>query len=276
MMALESKATTERFERLIEALEPWLDQIVIVGGWTLPLLRHHSLAQRPPYAPLFTKDADVAVPLAFRSQSGDVRERLLSHGFHEDFLGDDRPPVTHYQLGDDAGFYVEFLTPLVGSEFKRNQRRDVTATLGGVTVQKLRYVEILFVEPWVVEVPRAQATAGSFRLNVVNPVSYVVQKLLVHAKRKPAEQAKDVLYIHDTIELFAASLNDLRSIWMNSVGAALEPRAMTRLRQARTQIFGEVTDLSRRAALIAIGTGRRLSPEAMVETCNAGLQRILG
>jgi hypothetical protein len=157
-MALESNATTGRFERLMEALEPWLDRVVIVGGWTLPLLRHHPLAQGLPYASLFTKDADVAVPLDFRPESGDVRNRLLARGFHEDFLGDDKPPVTHYQLGDDAGFYVEFLTPLVGGEFKRNQKRDVTVTLAGVSAQKLRHVEVLLIEPWTVALPRAHGS----------------------------------------------------------------------------------------------------------------------
>jgi hypothetical protein len=273
-MVLETNTTTERFQRLMEALDPWLDRVVIVGGWTLPLLRHHPLAQGLPYAPLFTRDADVAVPAGLRSERVDVRERLLARGFHEDFLGDDKPPVTHYQLGDDAGFYVEFLTPLVGSEFKRNQKRDVTATIAGVTAQKLRHVEILLVEPWTVAFPRAQGEIGFHGVNVANPVSYVVQKLLVHAKRKPDARAKDVLYVHDTIELFAASLNDLRAVWTNSVSLALERRAIARLHEARRRIFGEVTDLSRTAALMAVG--RRLSPEALVETCNVGLQRLLG
>jgi hypothetical protein len=89
-MSLELNATTERFERLVEALEPWFDRVVIVGGWTLPLLRLHPLAQPLPYAPLFTKDADVAIPLELRSASGDARERLLARGFHENFLGDSK------------------------------------------------------------------------------------------------------------------------------------------------------------------------------------------
>jgi hypothetical protein len=157
MMTVEASTTTERFERLIEALEPWLDRVVIVGGWTLPLLRHHPLAQRLPYGPLFTKDADVAIPLGLRSEHGNVRERLLARGFHEDFLGDEKPPVTHYLLGDDDGFYAEFLTSLTGGEFKRG-KRDVTARIVGVSAQKLRDLEILFVEPWIVALPRARRT----------------------------------------------------------------------------------------------------------------------
>jgi hypothetical protein len=270
-MSIESNVTTERFERLLEALEPWLDSVVIVGGWTLPLLRLHALAQPLPYAPLFTKDADVAVPPELRSKSGDARERLLARGFHENFFGDDKPPVAHYQFGDDDGFYAEFLTSLAGSEFKRG-KKDVTAKIVGVTAQKLRHLEILFIEPWSVALPRAQDTVRVFNVKVANPVSYIVQKLLVHAKRKPGDQAKDILYVHDTIELFAASLNELRMVWTNRVSPALERRVSARMYEARDRIFGEVTDLTRKAALMA--AGRRLSPEALMETCQAGFQRL--
>jgi hypothetical protein len=275
-MALESNATatTERFELLLEALEPWLDRAVIVGGWTLPLLRHHPRALGLSYAPLFTEDADVAVPLELRAESANLRERLLARDFHEEFIGEDKPPATHYQLGADGGFYAEFLTPLVGSEFKRNQKRDATTTVAGVTAQKLRHLEILLIEPWRIEFPRVRGESGFFIVNVANPVSYVVQKLLAHAKRKPEAQAKDLLYVHDTIELFAASLDDLRHVWANGICPALERRAATKLHEARARIFGEVTDLTRRAARIAVG--RQLSPEALTETCHVGLQRLLG
>lgn len=273
-MTFESAATTEHFERLIEAIEPWLDRVVIVGGWTLPLLRHHSLAQPLPYSPLYTKDADVAVPLGLRSDGGNVRERLLARGFREDFLGEDKPPVTHYRFGDDDGFYAEFLTSLAGGEFKRGGKRDVTATIAGVTAQKLRYLDVLFVEPWTVELRRVTSAGEVFHVNVVNPVSYIVQKLLVHANRKRDGQVKDLLYVHDTIELFADSLNNLRPVWTEHVSPALEKRARARVSEERIRIFGGVTDLTRNAALMA--AGRRLSPEALVETCNAGFSRIFG
>jgi len=68
-------------------------------------------------------------------------------------------------------------------------------------------------------------------------VSYVVQKMLTHSKRKPDDRAKDVLYVHDTIELFAASLSDLQRVWAKSVGPALGARAITRVRAARDQIL---------------------------------------
>ena len=33
----------EYFARLVEALDPWLDQVVIIGGWAHRLYRLHPL-----------------------------------------------------------------------------------------------------------------------------------------------------------------------------------------------------------------------------------------
>jgi hypothetical protein len=35
----------EHFSRLIDTLRPWLDQVVIIGGWAHRLYRLHPLAQ---------------------------------------------------------------------------------------------------------------------------------------------------------------------------------------------------------------------------------------
>ena len=51
------------FQRLVAALEPWLDDVVIVGGRAHRLYRLHSAAQELDYPPLITLDTDVAVPL---------------------------------------------------------------------------------------------------------------------------------------------------------------------------------------------------------------------
>jgi hypothetical protein len=186
------------FAALVGALGPYLDRVVIIGGWAHRLFRNHPLAQPVPYAPLMTRDTDIAVAPGIRPDEQSLRERLLSHGFHEEFLGDDRPPVTHYHLSrGDVGFYVEFLTPLVGGEFTRAGARDVTKPIVGVSAQKLRHLDVLLIAPWSVQVHRG---GDSARVVITNPVSYIVQKLLVSDKRKASERAKDVLYIHDTLE----------------------------------------------------------------------------
>ena len=135
---------SDAFRRLIAALEPWLDQVVIVGGWAHQLYRMHPSAQELEYQPLGTLDADVAVPARLPAAEPDIRSRLLAHGFTEEFLGNDHPPATHYRLvGDGTGFYAEFLTPLIGSAYDRNKRRKATTEVSGVASQRLRYIELL-------------------------------------------------------------------------------------------------------------------------------------
>lgn len=136
----------EAFARLVMALRPWLHQLVVVGGWAHRLHRLHSLAHPPGHLPLRTRDTDLAFS-PDETFAGDIRAALTKAGFTRKFLGDDSPPATHYRLGDeDAGFYAEFLTPLVGSEVKRG-KRDATMSKAGITAQKLRYLDILLVEP---------------------------------------------------------------------------------------------------------------------------------
>lgn len=261
----------EKFAVLLGALGPYLDRVVIVGGWAHRLFRHHPLAQAVPYQALMTRDTDVAIPPGMRIDEGNLRERLLARGFTEEFLGDDRPPVTHYQLGgDDAGFYVEFLTPLAGGEFRRDGTRDVTTSVAGVSAQKLRHLDVLLIAPWTVTIDPAGAAT---KVMIANPVSYIVQKFLISGKRKPAERAKDVLYIHDTIELFAGALPDLRRLWSDAVRPALGSRGEAKVQQATRRLFSEVTDVVRQAARMA--SGRVLSPEGVVEVCHAGMTRIV-
>ena len=52
---------------------------------------------------------------------------------------------------------------------------------------------------------------------IANPTAFIVQKLLIRDKRDKDHLAKDVLYIHDTIELFGAQLEKLNGLWRDSV-----------------------------------------------------------
>ena len=158
-----------------------------------------------------TLDADIAVPEHLPVGEQDIRQRLISSGFSEEFLGRDRPPATHYYLGDaPSGFYVEFLTPLVGSEYDRDNRRKATLEVAGVTSQRLRFIDLLLNRPWIIEL-----SAGEFsgRVHVANPANFVVQKLLIHDRRDTDDRARDILYIHDTLKLFGSRLPELRTEW---------------------------------------------------------------
>jgi hypothetical protein len=194
------------FSRLIEALRPWLAHVVIVGGWAHRLYRYHPLADPPSFLPLATRDADVAFS-PDEPMEGDIAAALAAAGFKEERTGEHLPPVSRYRLGDGAGgFYAEFLAPLSGSAIKRHGKLDATAQTAGVTAQKLRYVDLLLENPFAVTLGSAVGFAIEPAAEVLlpNPVSYVAQKLLIQQERTPKKRPDDVLYVHDTLMLFAA------------------------------------------------------------------------
>lgn len=97
---MNENSENEQFGRLIQALEPWLTQVAIIGGWAHRLYRLHPSARHVEYSPLTTLDTDIAVPPRLKVIDSDLRERLIASGFEEERLGDDQPPATHYRLGD--------------------------------------------------------------------------------------------------------------------------------------------------------------------------------
>jgi hypothetical protein len=264
----------EYFARLVEALDPWLDQVVIIGGWAHRLYRLHPLAQSLDYEPLGTFDTDIAVPLDLSVTGEQLRARLLERDFREELMGDMQPPAAHYRVeSGDNSFYAEFLTPLEGSVVKRG-RRDVTARVSGVFVQKLRHLELLLQDPWDVMIAPAMGypTQGVRRILVPNPAAFLVQKILIHEKRDPDRRAKDILYIHDTIETFGGNLAAIREQWQTNVRPALHAKATRVVEHAAEEYFREVDDTIREAARIA--TGRNLTPEMVRELCALGWQQI--
>jgi hypothetical protein len=84
-MAVQSDV--EYFARLVDALEPWLDKVVIIGGWAHRLYRQHPLAQPLDYEPLGTFDTDIAVPLDLPATGEQIRARLLERDFREELIG---------------------------------------------------------------------------------------------------------------------------------------------------------------------------------------------
>ena len=92
--------------RLIDALRPWHEKIVFVGGWAHRLHCFHPDATVPSYQPIVTRDVDVAFD-ASRKMSGNIAHALKDAGFTETLSGENVPPVSHYALGDEnKGFYV--------------------------------------------------------------------------------------------------------------------------------------------------------------------------
>lgn len=264
------------FARLVDALRSWVGHLVIVGGWAHRLHRFHPLASAPAYLPLRTRDADLALSIG-APLDGDIGAALDKAGFREGLSGEHTPPITHYRLGDeDGGFHAEFLAPLKGDGLKRDGRADVTVSKAGITAQKLRHVDLLLTVPWTVHVgPKNEVPVKTpVNLLIANPVSFVVQKLLIHKYRKGDKKAQDVLYIHDTLELFGASLDQLRAVWTNDVRPGMPPKTAKTATTIATELFREVTDTIREAARIP--QDRQLTPEGVRAVCEYGLSEILG
>lgn len=185
--------------------------------------------------------------------------------------------MTYYTLGDEgAGFYAEFLTPLRGSGTTRKGEPDATITKAGVTAQKLRHLDLLLVEPWPIRIGTDQGVplAKPTDVMVANPAAFIGQKLLIQKYRNPAKQAQDVLYIHDTIELFGGALPVLNDLWKTSLAKTLGAKTAKHVAEAADSTFSSVTDVIRGAARIP--QDRKLAPERLRALCEVGLKRILG
>jgi hypothetical protein len=110
-------------------------------------------------------------------------------------------------------------------------------------------------------------------VQIANPASFLAQKILIHEQRDYKDKAKDLLYMHDTIEVFSANLDELQKLFRNDVAPKLHPRRVAEMEGAPGRLFGKVEDTIREAALMA--AGRKLSPERLAETAQAGLKKFL-
>lgn len=261
--------------RLIDAMRPWLEKVVFVGGWAHRLHRFHPDATVPSYQPIVTRDVDIAFDDNAR-MTGNIANALKTAGFSENLSGENVPPVSHYTFGiEDQGFYAEFLAPLKGSGMRRDGTEDATAIVAGVSAQKLRHLEVLLVAPWTLQltpsalIPISEATT----VFVANPVSYIVQKLLIHAERKGNKKAQDILYLNDTLELFSGHMDTLRTCWLEEVRPTLSQKQGREVVSATENTFGVITDSIRDAARIP--TERAISPEEIRIRCSVGLRELL-
>lgn len=262
------------FARLVEALTPWRHQLVFVGGWAHRLYRQHPSASMPGYAPLATRDADVAFKTS-QSFAGSIQQALIDAGFTEHLTGDYRPPVAKYSLGQESfGFYAEFLTPLLGSGTRRNGDPDATLQTAGITAQKLRHLDLLLIRPWQVTLPDSSTPdAEPPNVWIANPTSFVIQKILIRRKRTPQKRAQDILYIHDTLELFAGDLAGLSRLWTDAVAPELTTKLKRDVSDGVTELFSSLTDPLRDAARIP--QDRSLDPERMRAFCHAAMRQVL-
>jgi len=264
-------------ERLLEealaALATVKDQLVVVGGTAHRLFPLHELGQAPRFELLTTEDVDIVAPLELQHDGGShLLHCLKEAGFEEEVRGGTEPAYI-YRLRGQRGAYLQFLADLGGSGRKRSGKADRLMRFSGIHAEKLRGVGVLLHAPWKL---RLRGETEPVELQVANPVSYLAQKLLCSKGRPVDKQAKDLLYIFDTIAIFAESLGELEDRapdWL----PPLSRKQKSTIVAAATSTCFEQSDVSRAAATIA-REQRSDAPDSaqIVAACRLGLQRVLG
>ena len=201
--------------RFLDAVGPYVDDLVLIGGWTPYFYRFLPDLRRPDHEPILTKDFDLVSPGSLPERgTGTLDERLRAAGF---VVHESRDPVVlRYQdrrfgARDLAPIHFEFLTTLTGpARGRRGQARQTRDVKRGLPAQALRYLDLLRHEPLIVrtaEVPGLRRNVG-VDLRIPNPAAYVFQKALVHEERDE-KAAKDLAYVYDVALLWSGKENEV-------------------------------------------------------------------
>jgi hypothetical protein len=258
------------------ALESYVHQLVVAGAWAHRLYRYHPLASLSNFEPIMTADADMAGPAGLPKKEQSIPSLLRSAGFRLDFRGD---TMIFRPEGDD-GFYLEFIAPLKGSGHSRSGRSNAMTELAGVSAPKLRFVELLLVEPWILRLSSElgfSTIREPIELRVANPVCYLAQKVLSLPRRtKQEKKDKDALYVHDTLSLFSTNIATLRES-ANVVREATARGTFSDLQKLGRELFSNEA-LLKGAARIAQESGRPSPPsfERIGLVCRTGLSHLFG
>lgn len=258
--------------RAMRALAEVSDQLVLVGGTAQRLFPMHPLGRDPGFDLLSTEDVDLAAPLAIRVPAEtDLLERLREAGFEAKVSGADRAKWT-YPLRDGDGAYLEFIAPRVGSGIKRNEQPDLVLRFSGIHAEKLPNVHALLHRPWEVELESADTR---IRFQVVNPITYIAQKLITMQGRPPLKRGKDLLYVFDTLAIFGDHLDIL-----GEQESVLLPALNKKQRRSVAKAFKEhcTQDGPTTRTAAAIASEQRPSPPTspqIATACTRFLPRLL-
>lgn len=248
----------EELRSVVGALGPYLEELVLVGGWAHRMFRLHPWARERDFEPLTTRDFDFAIPPTARVQpAGPISSLLEQAGYKPQHKSiHTRPPLMRYQK---AGLQVEFVADLSGGRTNREEDAAVVE-VAGVTAEQLRFVYPLQLRPW------SPVDPALSRLRVANPVAYLFQKLLVNARRADRDKAAgDILYVSDTADLFGDHFPDLSREWKDGLEPQLHSKHISMFRKA-AKALASPGEVHRRAAEIAATIGRPRSAEVLAQT----------
>jgi len=193
MRGQRSQASLVVLIRTLRVLEPYLDQIVIVGGW-VPFL-YRTYGQMPSQNPLVrTMDIDLAVPRTLPERGLLTVDDLLSEAGYKARLYGSESTIVKYELPGSAA-EVEFVTAEIGRSGK-----PTLQVQRGLSAQKLRHVEILLENTVTIQVSEViDKKRVRLAVKVPSPAAYVYQKGLT-LRLRGEKAAKDLYYIFDFLD----------------------------------------------------------------------------
>jgi hypothetical protein len=204
------------------AVRPYLNRLILVGGCASALYAYHQAASGGLRA-MVTGDIDIASAdqLPITSQDKPLAQLLAEAGFEEESASEGNPPVVKYVSGDVAGgFDLEFLCPLRGHrEDRRPEQGSGVRIQSDIVATPLQYLEILLINPWPVDLARMDPSASGEilpRVQLPNPASYIVQKLLIRDRcREEAARRKDCYYIYNLSVMFRDAADKIAQEYRN-------------------------------------------------------------
>jgi hypothetical protein len=213
-MMLLGKDFDEFFAGTIQAIRPYLGDIVCLGGCANLLYRFHDLASDVNWGYLGTMDVDMGVPQELElSERPPMAELMKNAGYRELTCGDANEAVIKYGPGDeDSAVDLEFLCGKSGLS-KKDQASAAYPVQDGLYAQPLRYLELSLHNAWDISlgrVPGFEHLQGT-SVRVPNPAAYVVSKILIRdEQRKPKSMNKDCFYIYEVSVIFRDAREAIR------------------------------------------------------------------
>ncbi len=231
-------------EKTILSLRGYLDHLVCIGGCANALYRHHPKASRSDIKPIVTLDIDLASEPSLPIKERPIAEIMIDSGMKEELSGNGPQPVSRYLL-ENSSFKgeIEFLCP----SRRINRGRGYHSSGGAVSIQEkltaqpLDYLEILLYRPWNLDlgiIPEYRHLNG-ITVRVPNPVSYVIQKVLIRNKRRDRESLeKDSFYIFEISTLFRDHYDTLAAEYA-MISGKYPARWLKRFHRIMTMMFSD-------------------------------------
>jgi hypothetical protein len=252
--------------KLLVSLEPYMDSLVLVGGWVPYLYRYLPWATPTQHPPVHTSDIDMALSSRLVRKELSLGECLERGGFGAVFSIGQQPPVMYFQeewrgLDRLASVYAEFLVPHVGRETGRSGESRTVVKIeghGGVTAQALRFLDLLLEDTLEIDLQVVPELGFErpFVVRIPHPLNYCLQKLLAIPRRSRNKVPGDCAYLYEVAVITRKIWPEIRQKLAQIESSGRARRAWVRTARGTTK--GLFLDEVPRGAQLAYSVLERL------------------